>query len=504
MKAKTAKTSRPDSFRNILGFSTVIFSNTFATTVLGIFMLFITDYSGIDSLVGQVGYAAGFATIFLLLTRIVDAVDDPLQGWLMDSAKESKFGKYRTFGIIGTILVTVGAIMLFALPTAVKAAPALLWVWCIVGYLLLETGSAMSIATPILQKSTTDAKVRTKITSFIRFAIVIAAIPATFFVTIVEAVAANGGDLGATATKIAVIFALAFAAITFIGIALIREPFHPAAVSGEEKKKLGVKEIGTMLKVNKPMWAHNIAYFIGNMNYTISASVMAYFLKWYFCADLTTGVVDGVTFASLTGIYGLVTLLPNFLAPLTSPLLIKFTKSVDKAMQFCMTMIAVLFVIVYLLAITGILKTMPIVFFLLYFLIMMPSGMGAIFNLLLNIDCADYAEYQTGMNMTAITNSVSNVCTKAQNAIGGVIPGILLMMVGYSVDSVTGAYVGDLAKLPQMVSGLSVVAALIPAVLALTCALLYKFTYKVTPEFRQEITDELNRRHTQNKVTESK
>jgi len=149
----------------------------------------------------------------------------------------------------------------------------------------------------------------------------------------------------------------------------------------------------------------------------------------------------------------------------------------------------------FLLAITGILKSMPIVFFILYFLIMMPSGMGAIFNMLLNIDCADYAEYKTGRNMTAITNSVSNVVSKAQTAIGGVVPGILLVMVGYSVDSVTGAYAGDLANLPSMVSGLSVVAALIPALLALVCALLYKFTYKVTPEFRAEITAELNKRH---------
>ena len=489
------KKQYPENFRNMAGFSTVVFTNVFATTVLGIFMMFLTDYSGIDSAIGKVGFAAAFGTIFLLITRIVDAIDDPVQGWIMDNAKERKFGKYRMFGILGTVMVTVGVIMLFAIPDGIKSNAVGLWIWTIIGYLIMETGSAMSIALPILQKSTTDAKIRTKITSVIRFAMVVAAVPSTFFVTIVAAVNGADGNLGATATKVAVIFALVFAVITFIGIALIKEPYHPAGATDKKKANLGFKAIWAMLKGNKPMWAHNIAYFLGNMNYTISAAVMAYFLKWYFCADLTTGAVDQVAFASLSGIYAIVTLLPNFLAPTLATTVMKITKSVDKAMRFCMMSIAVLFGVMFLLAITGILKSMPIVFFILYFLIMMPSGMGSIFNMLLNIDCADYAEYQTGRNMTAITNSVSNVVSKAQTAIGGVVPGILLVMVGYSVDSVTGAYAGDLAQLPSMVSGLSVVAALIPALLALVCALLYKFTYKVTPEFRAEITAELNKRH---------
>ena len=86
------KKQYPENFRSLAGFSAVVFSNTFATTVLSIFMMFITDYSGIDSFIGKVGFAATFATVFLLITRIIDAVDDPLQGWIMDSAKEIKFG----------------------------------------------------------------------------------------------------------------------------------------------------------------------------------------------------------------------------------------------------------------------------------------------------------------------------------------------------------------------------------------------------------------------------
>ena len=122
------KKQYPENFRNMAGFSTVVFTNVFATTVLGIFMMFLTDYSGIDSAIGQIGFAAAFGTIFLLITRIVDAIDDPLQGWLMDNAKERKFGKYRLFGILGTVMVTVGVLMLFAIPAGIKGNAVGLWI----------------------------------------------------------------------------------------------------------------------------------------------------------------------------------------------------------------------------------------------------------------------------------------------------------------------------------------------------------------------------------------
>ena len=193
--------------------------------------------------------------------------------------------------------------------------------------------------------------------------------------------------------------------------------------------------------------------------------------------------------------FAIVTLLPNFLSPLLVSFTMKFTKTVDRGMRFCMGMISVCFLITFVLAITGILKTMPIVFLILYFLIMLPSGMSSIFALLINIDCADYAEYTTGKNMTAITNSVYNVSSKAKSALGGVIPGVLLVMVGYSVNSATGAYQGDLSALPGMVTGLSIVAALIPAILSFVCVILYKKFYKLTNEQRAEMTAELDKRH---------
>lgn len=488
------KKQYPENFRSLAGFFMTMFANAFAATVLGIFMIFLTDYSGIDTAMGKVGYAAGFGTLFLLVTRIIDAVDDPVQGWIVDSAKERKFGKYRMFGIFGTILLAVGLIMLFAMPQGVKGNVILLWVWAVLGYLLFDMGSALSaITAPLVQKSTTVPRIRAKILSVIRMAAVIAAIPSVFFVTIVTALG-QGGDLGKTATMTAVIFCLVACAVTILGILLLKEPYLEK-VNEEKKGAVGASDILNLVKKDKPLWIHSLGFLIGNMSYGLAAGVMLYFIKWYFCADMATGEVDLAQFAALSGIYSLLALIPNFLCPFLTTLVLKIFKTVDGAMSGCMLLISCGYAAIYVLNMTGIMRAVPMLLFVLFFFIMIPSGMTAIFSTLLTVECADYAEYTIGRNMTAITNSLYGLTQKAASAIGAAVPGILLVAVGYSVNEATGAYTGDLASLPSMVSGLSLVLALVPAIMAAASFVIYKFFYKITPEVRETMTKELERRH---------
>lgn len=492
-KAK-GKRQYPENFRSLAGFFMTMFANAFAATVLGIFMIFLTDYSGIDTAMGKLGYAAGFGTLFLLVTRIIDAVDDPVQGWIVDSAKERKFGKYRMFGIIGTLVLAVGLIMLFAMPQGVKGNAILLWVWAVLGYLLFDMGSALSaITAPLVQKSTTVPRIRAKILSVIRMAAVIAAIPSLFFVTIVTALG-KGGNLGKTASITAVIFCLIACAVTILGILLLKEPYLEKA-NEEKKGAVGASDILNLVKKDKPLWIHSLGFLIGNMSYGLAAGVMLYFIKWYFCADMATGEVDLAKFAALSGIYSLVALIPNFLCPFLTTLVLKIFKTVDRSMSGCMLIMACGYGAIYVLNMTGIMRAVPALLFVLFFIVMIPSGMTAIFSTLLTVECADYAEYTIGRNMTAITNSLYGLTQKAASAIGAAVPGILLVAVGYSVNEATGAYTGDLASLPGMVSGLSLVLALVPAIMAAASFLIYKFFYKITPEVRETMTKELERRH---------
>lgn len=484
----------PNNLRGMASFFLVPLAPAFMTMSMSMLMMYFTDFSGIDAVIGKAGYAATFGTLFLLITRIVDAVDDPIQGWIIDSAKESKFGKYRRFAIIGTAIMAVGGVMLFAMPTAIKANPMLLWVWSIFAYLLYDMGSAMGgVSNPLLQKVTTSAPVRAKLAVILRLSSVLAAIPAMFYATIVTVIGKDG-DLSKAATNVALALILGCCVLTWIGTAILREPY--VENSGDQKEgAVNFKEIGALLKV-KPMWVHYIGFFVGNMAYTLAAAVMLYFIRWYFCADLTTGEVDLARFAVLSGIYSLITLIPNFLSPFLTPILLRIFKTIDRSMYGCMLMIGVGYTLIYILNITGIMKASPYLLFALYFLIMMPSGVTAQFSVLLVVECADYAEYTIGRNMTAITSSIYGLTNKATNALGTVVPGILLIAVGYSVDAATGAYVGELSALPGMVNGLSLILALLPAIAAFVSFAIYKFFYPITPEIRAKMTQELELRRT--------
>ncbi len=67
----------PNNLRGMASFFLVPLAPAFMTMSMSMLMMYFTDFSGIDAVIGKVGYAATFGTLFLLITRIIDAVDDP-------------------------------------------------------------------------------------------------------------------------------------------------------------------------------------------------------------------------------------------------------------------------------------------------------------------------------------------------------------------------------------------------------------------------------------------
>lgn len=492
---KKAKKQYPENLQGKIGFFTVSWIHGFATMVFALFMQFLTDYSGIDAALGRVGFAAAFGTAILLVTRIIDAVDDPLQAWIMDRSKETRFGKYRRYTLISILLCGVGIIIMFTLPGFVKSNAVLLTVWVLFGYLLYEMGYAFNGTSPILQKVTTDANVRTKITALLRMGVILAVIPSVFFIPMATALNGSIGDMGRSFSLTCVIITVFSCALSLLGVLLIREPY--LGDTNQEKDgepRLSLRDVWSMLKTNKPMWIHNIAYFLSNMAYGASSAVLVYFLKWFYCADMGTGAVDELEYASIYAIYGVVSLLPNFLTPLLAGFVVKKLGSVDKAMRVCTLLGGLIYGGMFACYLLGILQLSPMVFIILNLLAGIPMSIAVIPAMLLNTECADYVEYTTGKSMAAMTTAVNNMVQKAQTALSTLIPGVILMTVGYSVDSVTGTYAGDLAKLPGMVTGLTIAITLLPLVVSVAAWAIYKFAYPITPEYREKMTAELERR----------
>lgn len=493
---KRVKKQYPEDFKTLFGFSTISWVQGFATMIYALFMQFLTDYSGIDSAIGKVGYAAAFGTMVLMVTRIIDAVDDPLQAWIMDRSKECKFGKYRRFTLISVFLIGIGISLMFTLPEFVKSNAVLLTVWVMGGYIIFEMGCAFNGIYPIIQKSTTDARIRTKITSLMRIGVILSVIPSVFFIPLATSVNASIGDMGKAFSVTCIVVTSISCVISLVGTLLVKEPYHgDANTQMEQAPKLSVKDVWVMLKTNKPLWVHNIAYFLGNMSFAISSAILVYFLKWFYCADMATGTVDEVQYATIYGLYGVTALIPNFVTPLLAGFVVKKLGSVDKAMRITTLLTGIAYGLILVLFFLGILQLNPMIFIVMNLIASLPAGIAVIPAMLLNTECADYVEYNTGKNMAAMTTAINSVVSKAQSAIAVVIPGVILISVGYSVDSVTGAYAGDLAALPGMVRGLTIAMTLIPLIVSVIAWAIYRFAYPITPEYREKMIAELNRRH---------
>lgn len=493
---KREKRTYPNDFKTSFGFSTMMFPVAAATTfITSFFMLYLTDYSGIDMAIGKAGFAATFGTIMLLVARIVDIVDDPLQAWIVDNAKDGRLGKYRKFAFANIFLVTIAMICIFSIPNFIKSNAVLLCIWVSLFYLMYEMGTAFSVSMPLLQKTTYDAKLRTKLTLLMRVWMIVILVPVYFYIPIVTAVDQAVGNIGKSFSMVCAVMMLVLGVISLIGVAGMREePETRSRTKEQAEEKLGIKEILRMFAQNKPLLVHGGAMLLCNMVFGLSSVVSVYFLKWYYTADLATGVVDAVKYAEIYSLYAISGLIPNFVSPFLSGKLIKKTGSYARATNFCLMCCVIIYAGLSVMFFTGILRTSPFIFVIFNLLSGMALGTAVIPQTLLWTESADYAEYTTGRRMSALVNSFNNILGKAQAALSSVIAGGILIAVGYSVNNETGNYAGNVAELPRMINGFGLTLTVVPIVVSLLAFLLYRFLYPITPEFQKEMISTLAER----------
>jgi GPH family glycoside/pentoside/hexuronide:cation symporter len=327
-----------------------------------------------------------------------------------------------------------------------------------------------------------------------RIWVIVIMVPVYFFIPLVTKVNEGIGNLGDSFSLVCAVLMFILGVVAFIGVLGLKEKPVKEAKSAEAEEKLKLREVLKMFAGNKPLIVHSCAFLLSNLVFGLSSAVGIYFLKWYYSADLTTGMVDADKYAAIYSAYALAGLIPNFLAPFISGKVIKKFKTYAKATNACLMVGIALYAALSALFFLGALKISPYIFVLFTFLSGFVTGTAIIPQTLLWTECADYAEYTTGKKMSALVNSVNNILGKAQAALSSVITGAVLIAVGYSVNSETGNYVGDISKLPGMVLGFGVFLTVVPAAVMLIGFILYKFLYPITPEFQQKMVETLAER----------
>lgn len=479
MKQKKQKKQYPLDGKTIFGLSTMSWMNTAGNSFMtSLFMIYLTDYS-------QLGvFAATMATIILFVGRLFDAVDDPVQGFIMDRAKPGKYGKYKPFMFLGIIMIAVAIIALFSVPSF-NGNMVLVFIYTMFFYVMFEMGMSFQAENPIKRSMSDDAQVREKMTAIPRIVGLFVAVPFGFFIPMVTGLDQNINNMHTSFLLLTIIFVVPIAAMALIGLACVKEGKNKEV---KEENKIKVKDIITMFKTNKAMTVHTLALLFSGFIYTLIFATCTYYIKWAYGVHEVNGemIFDDGRFALLTTVIGAFQIFASMLGAFASPVVTKkITKDSRKTMQLSHLISFAAGLAMYVLQVVGILESNHILFMVLIFIALFGTSMTFVPGSVLWMECMDYGMYKTGKQSSGIVNSVGKFLEKGQAAIASAVLGVILIATGYQVDEVTGNLVDTVDRL-AMLDNFMLISALVPAVLALVSFLIYR-AYPIDNQMREEI-----------------
>ncbi|MFQ6878314.1 MAG: MFS transporter [Oscillospiraceae bacterium] len=441
------------------------------------FMQYMTDYAGLGA------WGASLATILLLVARLFDAVDDPIQGFIMDSGKVGKHGKYKPFFMISIIMTAVGTILLYALPDGITSSPVLVTVWVIFFYLVYDIGTSFNNGNLLYRTMTDDVNERAKLVIGPRVWVMIIGMLGSAMMMIIVAINSFTGSYKKSYAVVAAAASLIAALISVIGWFMVKEKH---VVQQDEEEKVRVKDFFELFKVNKAMVVHFVKCIFSGFIWTLLFATPTYYVKWGFCTDLSTGQVDMALLGTYSLIVSMMMLLPLLLGSFIATPLMKLLKSPIRLTRLNLLLQAIGGGVLFVAQILGVLQSMPWLFFVGMFIMALAIGVDFVPQSTVEMEIMDYTIYKTGKDRSALSGVVNKFLEKAQTAVSSALVGAILIAIGYNVDSVTGDYAGDIANIPTMLNWFIVIMGLVPCILGIIAFIVYRF-YPITNEVRADM-----------------
>lgn len=481
MAKKEKKIKGPEyiGFKEIFGATALSTNNGLANIFMStMFMIFMTDYAGLGS------WGAALATGLLLAARFIDAVDDPIQGAIMDGAKVTKHGKYKPFFMLSIIMTTVGTIALYCLPDGITKTPWLVAVWVIFFYFLYDIGMSFYNQNLLFRTMTSDPEQRSKLLIGPRLWVMVLGMFGSGLTAIAVTIQATTGSFKTAYMILALACMGISAAISVVGWLMVKERH---VVEQDEEEKIHFSDFVEVIKTNKAMLVCLAKDLFSGFIWTFLFAAPSYYVKYAYCLDPVTGVVDYAKLGTYSLIVSMMMLFPLIIGTVIATPILKAYKGDFVKMQRLDYMVqGAAGLVMFVAQLLGLLQRVPAIFFLCMFVMAMFIGVDFIPGSNIGMEVMDYTVYKTGKDRSALTSAASNFLMKAQSALSSAVVGGLLMAIGYKVDSVTGDYIGEMSKMPTLLTGMIIIIGLLPAVLAIISTLI-TFKYPIDQEERKKI-----------------
>ncbi|MFA5301568.1 MAG: MFS transporter [Bacteroidales bacterium] len=461
------------TFREKLGYGFGDMASSMFWKIFGMYLLFFyTKVFGISP--------AAAGTMFLL-TRIWDAVNDPIMGLLSDRT-QTRWGKYRPYLLWGGIPFALIGVMTFFTPDWGEDAKL---AYAYVTYtLMMMIYTVVNVPyASLLGVMSPHPKDRNTLSSYrMFFAYVGSFITFMILQPLVDAFSSegSGGDRistepGAWTAAVAVIGAICVL-LFFLCFRWTKERVKAA---DESRNKATVRTDLRRLFTNRPWWillASGVSALLFN---SIRDGVALFYFTDYVTSSFRTAAF-GWTVGT---IYLLVGQASNMIGvALAAPVANKIGKK--KTYLGAMVLAALLSCFFFMLRPDQILLIMA-------FQVVISASAGIIFPLLWSMyaDIVDYQELKTGRRATGLILSSSSMSQKFGWAVGGAITGWLLAAFGYNADLAVQSH--------NAIQGVRLMMSFLPAI-GCILAIIAIAVYPLGEKKVLEITAQLNERRAMN------
>ena len=433
--------------------------------------IFYTNVFGLDLSV---------AALLFLVTKIWDAVSDPMMGVIADRTN-TRWGKYRPYLLWIAVPFAVAGVLLFTTPDLGETGKS---VWAFATYILMMTiytainvpyGSMLGVMTENSDEKTVFSSYR------MFFAYTGSFIVLALWEPLCNAIAGTGGKLTynpqawQTAMAVVSVICLVLFILTF---KMTRETIKPAI------KKTSIKEDFKSLLHNGPWWILLGGVLLFNFFGAVRYAVIPYYFVTQIAEDATLSFLS-IDFIFYAGIFFTIGEIANMAGvAIATPITFKIgKKSTFLYSQLAIIALCIAFYYIPTDSTRG------------YWMLLILQIACGIFTGIISplvwsmyADISDYAELKFNTASTGLIFSSSSMAQKFGGAFGT--SAVLWLLASFGFNTAEGA-----VQTPEAIEGLRLLISWIPAGIAALSAL-FIFIYPLTTRRMAEITEKLKEKRT--------